>query len=104
MRRPSRLPQPMDPKEFYILLALSYEPMHGYAIQRQIELDSRSALHFYPASFYRILERLHVRGLIEVARQHSPVTYSLTERGRRTLKFEADGWRDAGRLAQQRLP
>ncbi|MDB5178518.1 MAG: transcriptional regulator, PadR-like family [Patescibacteria group bacterium] len=112
MRRPSRFPQPLDTKQFYILLALSLEPMHGYAVHEQILTDTKGTFYFYPASLYRLLVELSKQGLVEVVRQErglggvgaTRTVYRLTGQGRRMLKSEGVQWQDAGRLAARRVP
>jgi PadR family transcriptional regulator PadR len=101
----SKLPEPLDPKQFYILLALSAGPMHGYAIGRQTARDSQNALHLYPATLYRLLEVMARRGLVEIAYAEGKRTaYRLTLAGQRRLKAEGVGWSDAAQAVRQRVP
>jgi DNA-binding PadR family transcriptional regulator len=98
----SKTPKPLEIKQFYILLALSKEPMHGYALHRQALSDSDSALYFSFTSLYRILGQLVARGYVE-GRGGEPQRYGLTPAGRRRLRVEAADWRRAGQLASQRI-
>jgi DNA-binding PadR family transcriptional regulator len=88
---------------YYILLALADEPLHGLGIQKRIIGDT---LGFYvrDSSLYTSLKVLEREGLIEKAPgPPHRVTYKLTEKGRRTLEYESRTLRRAVELAQQRL-
>jgi len=92
---------PVTPAEFYILLALAQEDRHGYAIMRQVEADSGSAVRLGPGTLYTAIRRLLDYGYIrEVESRVDPGLddarrkyYRLTAAGRTVAAAEA------GRLA-----
>jgi DNA-binding PadR family transcriptional regulator len=94
------MPTPLDLKQYYILLALSDPPLHGYAIYQQIIEDSQQSLYISFTSLYRLLKAMTNRGLIE-ARPSS--TYALTRTGHMHLALAADDLQAAAILAHQRL-
>ena len=49
---------PLTPVSFEILLALSDEARHGYAIMRAVEERTRGATSLHAGSLYRALARL----------------------------------------------
>jgi DNA-binding PadR family transcriptional regulator len=50
---------------FHILLALSNESLHGYAIQRSVLDRTAGKLRLWPATLYRLLAALEDEGYIE---------------------------------------
>ena len=58
---PSHRP-PLTPAVFHILLALSDGPLHGYAIMKRVEEESR--LKMGPGTVYGSLQRLVDAGLV----------------------------------------
>lgn len=67
-----------------ILLALSLGPQHGYALRKQIQLDSDGRISLGPGALYGNLKTLNAQGYIEEmpfegdARQR---LYRLTKKG-----------------------
>ena len=81
-----------------VLKALSWTPMHGYAIAKWIEGRTRGDLAIVDAALYKSLHRLEQArsvasewGLSENNRRAK--YYSLTPRGRQALRAEAATWR-----------
>lgn len=102
-------PGTLDKMDFYILLAVSKNPLHGYGISEQIRADSRSSILIAPTNLYRYLYRLEDAGLITPLEDAADPTsrkkvYQLTTAGRRHLKSEANHLSDAARLATLRIP
>jgi DNA-binding PadR family transcriptional regulator len=91
------IPRPLKPQWFQILLALSSQDRHGYAIQRAVLGQTDETMRLWPAMLYRSLAKLEEGGLI---RQIEPPVdepederrqyYALTEEGRVRLEEEAE--------------
>lgn len=76
-----------------ILRVLSTQPLHGYAIARQITLLSRDELSVEEGSLYPALQRLLLKGWVKVGPSISETgrqvrEYRLTAAGRRQLDAE----------------
>ena len=81
-----------------VLKALSWGPMHGFAISRFIRDRSHGALGLEDAGLYQALHRLERRGLVTSAWGQSENNrrarfYRLTPAGRRALQDEIATWR-----------
>ena len=104
--------QPLSPRDWHVLVALSEQSLHGYGIMRAVERDSAGSVHAEVGSLYRVLDRLLQDGL--VAKVEAPADapsetrgrprqyYGLTEEGRTRLRREALRLRDAVALAEAR--
>ena len=88
----------MSPTYFHLLLALSENPKHGYAMMQEIEERTDGRLRLGPSSLYYSLARLADAGLIEdrdvagdSAEPHENRRryYSLTAEGRTRLASES---------------
>jgi DNA-binding PadR family transcriptional regulator len=90
----------MDPKRFYILLALTTGHAHGYLIERRVREESKGAVYLSFTSLYRLLKSLEKANLIE---DRGNLVYALTGKGRARLKWEAGHWQDAAGAALRRL-
>ncbi len=55
----------LTPAVFHILLALSTEERHGYAIMKQVEEDSLGRVKMGPGTLYGSIKRMLDSGLIE---------------------------------------
>lgn len=55
---------PLTPVAFEILLSLSGEDRHGYAIMQAVEERTRGATRLHAGSLYRALARLMDKGLL----------------------------------------
>jgi len=63
---------PLPPATFHILLALSGEERHGYAIIQDVEARTRGALRLSAGTLYRSIARMVEQGLIaETTRRRS---------------------------------
>ena len=56
---------PLTPSVFHILVALSDGERHGYAIMRQVTLDTDGSLELGPGTLYGCLQRMLAAGLVE---------------------------------------
>lgn len=56
---------PLHPEAFRILLVLRGEPLHGYAIVKELERDPGRPGRVLPANLYRRVRTLAEAGLIE---------------------------------------
>lgn len=95
---------PLRPVPFAVLLALSGEPLHGYAIMQQVNETMGSRAIIGPGTLYRTLKELRGKRLIEHAKGPRGSTderrqyYRLTGLGRRVAATEAE--RMAGLVSQ----
>jgi len=98
--------------EYHVLLAMTPEPLYGYALKEAVEEESGGALAPRAASLYRLLARLMERGLVEEVA--SPVDtpphpgrprqyYGLTGSGKGLLTAETRRLQGAAELARDRL-
>lgn len=81
-----------------VLKALSFEPLHGYAVSRWVHERTDGVLGVEDAALYQSLHRLEQRGWIESEWGRSDNNrrakyYQLTARGRRQLRAEDTQWR-----------
>jgi transcriptional regulator len=81
-----------------ILKAVSWGPLHGYAISRWIAGTTRDVFTVQEGALYPALRRLEEKGLLdskwaltETGREAR--FYRLTTEGRRRLGSEVDAWR-----------
>jgi DNA-binding PadR family transcriptional regulator len=91
---------PLKPDLFHILLALSEQELHGYAIMKAVEEATAGQIVLDPSPLYRRLKRLVDLGIV-VESGKRPVAESDDER-RRYYRLTAFGRRvlvaDAARL------
>ena len=97
MARPTSLDLLQGTLDLLILKTLSWGPAHGYAIARWIQQITGAVLSVGEGSLYPSLHRLEERGWIESEWRLSENNrrakfYTLTARGRRQLRLEADSW------------
>jgi PadR family transcriptional regulator PadR len=83
--------------DMLVLKALSWGPMHGFAIALWLEDASGGSLGLNDSVVYQILHRLEGRGLIQAqwkttANKRRARFYKLTSAGRAHLASEADAW------------
>ena|SRR5581483_3618441 len=81
-----------------ILKALSWTPMHGYAVAEWIEAQTRGDLVIVDAALYKALHRLEDAGSIDAEwgvseNNRRAKYYSLSARGRAQLRAEVATWR-----------
>ena len=91
-----------------ILKALSWGPMHGYAIGRWIRQTTEDVLAVQEGALYPALHRLHAKGwladewgLTDTGREAK--YYRLTPVGRRQLRSEVARWRTYARAVSAAL-
>lgn len=87
----------LKPAWFHILLALSNDAQHGFAIREIVEERTDGAIRLWPATLYGSIRDLSEVGLIEpLVGEDDPDDdqrrryYRLTTRGRDALRAEAD--------------
>ena len=104
---PRRKLDPLPPVAFHILLALVGEDLHGYAIMRQVEQQTRGRVRLGPGTLYgsiktlleaRLIEEVEPRANEEFASERRRY-YRLTSAGRKLARSEAENLADLVRLA-----
>jgi len=104
---PRRKLDPLPPVAFHILLALAGEDLHGYAIMRQVEQQTRGRVRLGPGTLYgsiktlleaRLIEELEARANKELGSERRRY-YRLTSAGRKLARSEAENLVDLVRLA-----
>jgi|SRR5882757_5937696 len=83
--------------EMLVLKTLALEPMHGYGITLRIEQVSDGVFRVNPGSLLPALSRMEREGSIKAEWRASENNrrakyYLLTQRGRKALKEETEGW------------
>lgn len=81
-----------------VLKALSWGPMHGYAISNRLRTAARGTLDIDDAALYKALHRLEDSGAIGsewgvTDHKRRAKYYHLTAAGRRQLRAERAAWR-----------
>jgi transcriptional regulator len=89
--------------DLLILKAVSWGPLHGYAIGRWIRQWTGEVLPIQEGALYPALYRLERRGLLQerwgtTDTNREAKFYQLTPPGRRYLKAESTRWRDYSRV------
>jgi len=84
--------------DLLILKALTWGPMHGYAVSRSIRQRTDGVLEIEDAPLYKSLHRLERAGCIEAEwgiseNNRRARYYTLTAAGRRQFKSEENAWR-----------
>ena len=87
----------LRPMEFFALLVLADERLHGYGLVKAIEERSDGRVRVRPGNLYRVLDRLIESGLVaEESAQGEPSQgkertrlFVLTSRGRTVVADEA---------------
>ena len=101
---------PLTPAVLHILLALSTEERHGYAIMKQVERESNGKMKMGPGTLYGSLGRMMEAGLIrESDKRVDPIMdderriyYTLTGLGRKALSAELDRYREVVAVATEK--
>lgn len=91
-----------------MLSALAGEPLHGYAVMKEVTQLSEGRLRLRVGTLYGILDRMAGDGTIELDREEVVDSrlrryYRLTDHGRHTLTREAARQAANARTAMQRL-
>lgn len=81
-----------------VLKTLAAGPMHGYGITKSIEERTRHELAILDSALYKALQRLEDAGAIDSTwgvsdNNRRARYYSLTTRGRKTLRAETATWK-----------
>jgi DNA-binding PadR family transcriptional regulator len=96
----------LSPTQFYILLALSLKPRHGYELMQQIATDSLEMVHIGPGALYGALQQLARDNLIEEVPSEAATDrrrqYRLTKKGWDRLNIDVAYYRHVSILARQR--
>jgi transcriptional regulator len=82
-----------------VLRALSWQPMHGYAVARFIRQGSGQAFTVLDGALYTALHRMEERGWVDSEwgasdKKKRAKFYRLTAAGRRALRSEMQSWND----------
>jgi DNA-binding PadR family transcriptional regulator len=111
---PSSLPEnvrrliPLTPAVFYVTLALSSGPKHGYAIMQETNTLSEGGFQMGPATLYSTIQRLVELDLINETTDDSSEDsrrryYDLTGTGRQLLESEVKRMSSVVKMANARL-
>ena len=90
---PRRKLDPLPTAAFHILLALADDELHGYAIMRQVEEQTRGRMRLGPGTLYGSLKTMLEAGLIEELEER-PDEEGSTER-RRYYRLTSTGHKRA---------
>jgi len=98
----------LTPAVFHVLLALAEGQRHGYAILKDVERQTDSAVRMGPGTLYGTLQRLMEQGLVEEAAGPARAVderrryYQLSKAGRAALKVEVERMETLVRTARAR--
>ncbi|UNC91991.1 PadR family transcriptional regulator [Candidatus Contubernalis alkaliaceticus] len=83
---------PLTETTYYILLALSSKPFHGYAIMQKIEELSKGTVRIAAGTLYGALENLVKQKLIIPVQSENKrrKTYKLTDMGKSILFLDCE--------------
>ena len=103
---------PLTPAVLHILLALTSEERHGYAIMKQVELDSQSKVKMGPGTLYGSIGRMIEAGLIQESDKRADpklgderrVYYKITGVGKKALAAELERYREVVEVAKHLSP
>ena len=101
---------PLTPAVLHILLALSTEQRHGYAIMKQVESDSQGKVKMGPGTLYGSIGRMLEAGLIRETDKkidadlddERRIYYQITTLGQKALGAELDRYREVVAIAKKR--
>lgn len=103
---------PLTPVVYHMLVSLSAEARHGYAIAQDVEEMTEGVVRLGPGTLYGSLQRLTDAGLIREtdapeappdARGEKRRYYEITAAGRRALLADTERLAKAVRLARARM-
>lgn len=103
---PKRKLDPLPSTAFNILLALVGEDLHGYAIMRQVEQQTRGRVRLGPGTLYGSLRTLLEARLIEELDGSAGTGserrryYRLTSAGLKLVRLEVEGLAQTLRIAR----
>ena len=89
---------PLNHADFHILLSLSHDELHGYAIMQDVRNLTQGKVRMGPGTLYTSIKRLLEKNLIEESDERPDPEmddqrrryYRLTSLGRSLLKAEAE--------------
>jgi DNA-binding PadR family transcriptional regulator len=98
MKSHEEVPEPLKPAIFQVLLSLAESDKHGYAILKDVELQTAGEVKLSTGTLYAIFKRLLAEGLIVECRNRPPADeddqrrryYHLTPAGRAVAVAEAE--------------
>ena len=98
----------MTPTAFFVLVALTDEPRHGYGILQEVDSLSEGRVQLRIGSLYGVLDRLTEDELIELDREEAHQGrlrryYRLTDAGESALSEEAERMAEGARTAARRV-
>lgn len=104
------MPEPLKPRWFQILLALSKSEMHGSAIMEEVLARTDGGMKLWPATLYGSLRDLEDSGWIREVESDPDEppepgrrrVHALTEAGRAVLRDELERMREILDLARTR--
>src|SRR5690242_6185298 len=100
-------PEPLTETVFFLLSSLAKEPLHGYALMKDIEIMSSGRVRLSTCTLYGALRRLLEWGWIERFQtddtSRDKQAYRLTGLGRRQLQSEVDRLNQLARVGSARL-
>jgi DNA-binding PadR family transcriptional regulator len=102
--------QPLTPAVFRILLALTDGEKHGYAIMKEVEMETNGQIKMGPGTLYGSIKRMLAAGLIEERGQHPDPDlgderrkfYWLTPLGRKVVGMESRRLAEVVRVAREK--
>ena len=103
---PKRKLDPLPAAAFQILLSLTDEELHGYAIMRHVEQQTNGRVRLGPGTLYSSIQGLVEEGLIEEVERKAETDserrryYRLTSAGRKVARAEAEKLADLLRVAR----
>lgn len=87
---------PLTPAQFYILLALAEQDLHGYGIMQSVKTRTEGSIRIGPGTLYSAIDRMIERGWIEETDSPDATKdderrryYHLTDFGMRVAQAEA---------------
>jgi DNA-binding PadR family transcriptional regulator len=102
--------QPLTPVVYHILLALTDGEKHGYAIMKDVEVQTGGRFKMGPGTLYGSIKRMLAAGLIEEADERPDPKldderrryYRLTGLGQRAVSLESERLAQAVSVARQK--
>ena len=92
----ARIPEPLTPAVFHILLALADQERLGYGIMQDVLERTNNQIRLGPGTLYGTIKRMLESGQIEELPEREDenkqrrLYYKLTSAGRKTVKAEAE--------------
>ena len=98
----------LSEQDYLVLVTLSAQPLHGYAVTHQIKELTSGAIALSPGALYKALVRMLGDGWIEIAGEEIVKSrlrrnYQLTDNGREVLVEETRRRNAVQKKVRQRL-